>query len=166
MNFDVTVGGRPWKVAIEPATRPGQFTVAVASRTRVLDVSWIDKDTLSLVDGSVVREVRLDRRSSGSFGVAIGGRTFEAVVAVKRRGQRRHPESCAASAAVKAAMPGRVVRVLVAVGDRVIARQPVMIVEAMKMENELRAAVDGVVKEINVPEGAAVDAGAVLIVIE
>ena len=58
-------------------------------------------------------------------------------------------------------MPGRIVRVLVAVGDRVTARQPVVVVEAMKMENELRAPRDGVVKEVSVHAGAAVETGAV-----
>ena len=62
-------------------------------------------------------------------------------------------------------MPGRVVRVLVAVGDRVVARQGVVVVEAMKMENELRTPRDGTVKEISVAPGAAVDSGAVLLVI-
>jgi biotin carboxyl carrier protein len=70
------------------------------------------------------------------------------------------------SRAVKAPMPGRIVRVLVAVGDRVTARQGLLVVEAMKMENELGSPKDGVVKELNVQEGAAVDAGAVLVVIE
>jgi biotin carboxyl carrier protein len=58
------------------------------------------------------------------------------------------------------------VRVLVAVGDHVAAKQPVAVVEAMKMENDLRAPRDGVVKEVLVTAGAAVDTGAVLVVIE
>ena len=62
-------------------------------------------------------------------------------------------------------MPGRVVRVLVAVGDRVTARQAVVVVEAMKMENELRAPGDGIVKEVAARPGTVVESGAVLIVI-
>ena len=62
-------------------------------------------------------------------------------------------------------MPGRIVRVLVGVGDRVAARQPVVVVEAMKMENELRSPRDGVVTEVLVAPGAAVESGAVLIVV-
>ena len=63
-------------------------------------------------------------------------------------------------------MPGRAVRVLVSVGDHVRARQGVIVVEAMKMENELRAPRDGIVKDVRVAAGAAVEAGAVLVVIE
>ena len=63
-------------------------------------------------------------------------------------------------------MPGRVVRVLVSIGDRVLAGQPILVVEAMKMENELRSPKDGVVREVNVQAGGAVEARAVLVVIE
>jgi biotin carboxyl carrier protein len=63
-------------------------------------------------------------------------------------------------------MPGKVVRVLVAAGDAVRARQPIVVVEAMKMENELRADRDGVVSDIHTREGALVEAGALLIVIQ
>ena len=63
-------------------------------------------------------------------------------------------------------MPGKVVRVLVKPGDTVAARQPLVVVEAMKMENELRAGRDGTVAEVHVREGVSVDAGALLIVIQ
>jgi biotin carboxyl carrier protein len=59
-------------------------------------------------------------------------------------------------------MPGKVVRVLVAPGDTVAPRQPLVVVEAMKMENELRAAHSGVVLEVRAREGESVDAGALL----
>ena len=63
-------------------------------------------------------------------------------------------------------MPGRVVRVLVAPGDEVAARQAVVVVEAMKMENELRSPKAGRVKDVAVTVGMSVEAGRVLIVIE
>ena len=58
------------------------------------------------------------------------------------------------------------VRVLVAVGDKVTARQPVVVMEAMKMENELRAGKDGSVAQVLVQEGMAVDTGALLVVVQ
>ncbi len=63
-------------------------------------------------------------------------------------------------------MPGRVVRVLVGAGDEVAARQSVVVVEAMKMENELRSPKAGRIKEIAVAPGALVEAGRVLVVVE
>ena len=178
MNFDIAVNGRPWKVAIEAADQAGQFIIVVKGRKRVVDASWIDAQTLSLIDGSVAREVRMHPRD-GSLGVAVDGRVFEVVVSKRGRVPFSEPDAgkkapdpfsdgpiSGGRRLIKSPMPGRIMRVLVAVGDRVTARQPVVVVEAMKMENELRAIGDGVVMEIKVQEGAAVDAGAVLVVIE
>ena len=66
---------------------------------------------------------------------------------------------------IVAPMPGRIVKVLVKPGEAVSARQPLVVVEAMKMENELRAPRDGVVAEIRVAEGASVEANTVLLVL-
>ena len=63
-------------------------------------------------------------------------------------------------------MPGRVVRVLVKPGDEVAARQGLVVVEAMKMENELAAPRAGRVKEVAVTEGQSVEAGRLLVVVE
>ena len=65
-----------------------------------------------------------------------------------------------------ARMPGRVVKVRVKVGDAVAGRQGVVVVEVMKMENELRSPRAGTVKEVRVAQGALVEAGTVLVVIE
>ena len=67
---------------------------------------------------------------------------------------------------IKAPMPGKVVRVLADVGTAVEAGQSVLVIEAMKMQNELKAPKTGVVKKINVAEGAAVDAGQTLAEVE
>jgi biotin carboxyl carrier protein len=67
---------------------------------------------------------------------------------------------------VVAPMPGRVVKVLVSAGDAVAARQGLVVIEAMKMENELRAPRAGTVKDVRVAAGAPVEAGSVVVVIE
>jgi pyruvate carboxylase subunit B len=63
-------------------------------------------------------------------------------------------------------MPGLVVRVNVAVGDTVVAGQGVLVMEAMKMENELRASADATVKAVRATQGTAVEKGTVLIELE
>jgi pyruvate carboxylase subunit B len=63
-------------------------------------------------------------------------------------------------------MPGKVVRLLAGVGDRVEVNQSVIVIEAMKMQNELKAPKTGIVKRISVAEGAAVEAGQVLAEVE
>jgi biotin carboxyl carrier protein len=173
VNIDVTLDGRPWKVAVEPADEPGQFAVTIKGTRRVVGASWVDADTLSLVDAGAAREVRIHRRQDGSIAVEVDGRVYETLVAAKRgregvsdRGAAKTPSASASMHAIKAPMPGRVVRVLVAVGDRVTALQGVVIVEAMKMENELRTPRDGTVKQVLVAGGTAVETGAVLVIIE
>jgi biotin carboxyl carrier protein len=68
--------------------------------------------------------------------------------------------------AIQAPMPGKVVKCLVREGDSVSSGQGIIIVEAMKMENELRTPVDGTVKKVRVPEGQNVEAGEDLVLIE
>ena len=67
---------------------------------------------------------------------------------------------------VTSPMPGKIVKVLVKPGDKVDARQGLVVVEAMKMENELRARAAGTVTEVRVTEGSSVEAGAILVVLE
>jgi biotin carboxyl carrier protein len=67
---------------------------------------------------------------------------------------------------VLAPMAGRIARVLVKAGDAVTARQGLVVVEAMKMENELRAPRAGIVTDVRAAEGALVEANAVLVIIE
>ncbi len=69
-------------------------------------------------------------------------------------------------ASILAPMPGKVVRILVRVGDEVAAGQGVLVVEAMKMQNEMKAPKDGRVTAIEVKENDSVTAGAVLAVVE
>jgi biotin carboxyl carrier protein len=84
--------------------------------------------------------------------------------AVRRGGGERGAGS--GQRTIVAPMPGRIVRVLVKPHERVSARQPLVVVEAMKMENELRAPRGGTVAEVRVSEGASVEANAVLVVLE
>jgi biotin carboxyl carrier protein len=63
-------------------------------------------------------------------------------------------------------MPGRIVRTLVAAGDAVEARQPLVVIEAMKMENELRSPRAGRVRELAVAEGVPVESGRVLVILD
>lgn len=187
MNVAIMVNGRPWKVAVEPAEKAGTFMVTIKGKSRVVDASWIDADTLSLIDRGASREIRLHPRAdNGAVGVEFGGKLYEAAVAPPEARLESRPTAPGGTSAVgspasvgpppsvglgfsqaiKANMPGRVVRVLVAVGDRVTRGQAVVVVEAMKMENDLRTPADGVVKEVLVAPGAAVESGAVLIVID
>jgi biotin carboxyl carrier protein len=167
MQYEVEIGARRLQVVV---TRSGDgFAVSVNGRTRQVDAARIDAHTLSLVVDRVwSNEVSLATDpATGQLDVHVGA----VRVAVTLNGQRRwgRKDSGAGPGSgpqrLAAPMPGKVVRVLVKAGDPVTARQPVVVVEAMKMENELRASRDGTVAEVHVREGMSVDAGALLLVI-
>jgi biotin carboxyl carrier protein len=173
--IDITVNGRPWRVAIDPTSVAGQVKVSIKGRSRTYDISWIDAATLSLISldrPALIREFTIEPRAAGELRIAAGGRTFHVTVLPDgKAGQSPHRTDRAADVTegprpVVATMPGRIVRVLVAVGDRVTAGQAVVVVEAMKMENEMRAPKDGVVSEVSVQAGAAIEAGMVLVLID
>jgi biotin carboxyl carrier protein len=115
------------------------------------------------VDASITSD-----QARGQLTVHVAGVAVPVALNGRRRYGRKDDRSGAGSGPQRLAapMPGKVVRVPVAVGESVRARQPVMVVEAMKMENELRASRDGTVAEIHVREGMSVEAGALLIVIQ
>jgi biotin carboxyl carrier protein len=167
VQYEVEVGGR--RVQVVVTRSGGGFAVSVDGRTRHVDAARIDAHTLSLVVDSVwSNEVSIAPDGvSGQLDVHVGGMPVAVTLNGRRRWGRKDDGGAAGSGPQRlvAPMPGKVVRLLVKVGDAVAARQPVLVVEAMKMENELRATREGTVAEIQVREGMSVDAGALLLVI-
>lgn len=102
------------------------------------------------------------------FHVTVGTREIDVtIVDPKRlRGFGAAGDDAGGSAEIKTAMPGKVVRILVAEGDAVQKGDGVIVVEAMKMQNEIKAPKDGKVRQIKVGTGDAVSAGEILVVIE
>ena len=177
MQYEVEVGGRRRQVVV---TRTGgTFAVAVDGRTRHVDAARIDAHTLSLVVDSGCPENRSVRRSGhevsvvpdrdgGQLTVYVGAVPVAVALNGRRRWGRKDDGRASGSGPQRlvAPMAGKIVRVLVNAGDIVGSRQPIVVVEAMKMENELRASREGTVAEVHVREGMSVDAGALLIVIQ
>jgi biotin carboxyl carrier protein len=169
MQYEVEIAGRLLHVVV---TRAGDgFAVTVDGRTRQVDAARIDAHTLSLlVDTVCSKEVSIAADPvGGQLGVHVGATPVTVTLNGRRRWGRKDEGAGTASGGPQrlvAPMPGKVVRVLVKSGDPVTARQPVVVVEAMKMENELRASRVGTVAEIHVREGMSVDAGALLLVIQ
>ena len=168
MQYEVEIGGRLLQVVV---TRTGDgFAVSVDGRTHQVDATRIDAQMLSLiVDRVWSKEVTIAADPVGGQLAVHVGSTPVAVTLNGRRHWGRKKEGAGTGSGPQrlvAPMPGKVVRVLAGVGDAVAARQPVVVVEAMKMENELRASREGTIAEIHVAEGMSVDAGALLLVIQ
>ena len=107
----------------------------------------------------------------GKWEVSLGGKTFIVETDSAKRHVRRAKESesssmLGASGTISSAIPGKVVSILVSKGDLISAGDVVLVLEAMKMENNVMAEKSGVVKEVLVSKGDSVGAGDVLAVIE
>jgi len=144
--------------------------VTVGDRTRTADLVRIaGSPVYSLVLDGKSYEVSVHRRD-GRFELVIGGENYDVHVMDERAMRIAEAtgdvEGTQSGETVLAPMPGVVVGVAVAVGDTVTAGQGVMTLEAMKMENELKSAVDGVVTGIKVEVGQGVAQGEPLMVIE
>ena len=170
MTFEIELAGRTRTVSVERAVG-GIYRVLLDGQPRELDVARVGVYGLSLLnrETGASREVQVTPANApGELLITLSGRTAVASVNGRRTGRGRADSGAGAAGeqAVTAPMPGRVVRVLVERGDEVDVRQGLVVVEAMKMENELRAARAGRVREVSVTPGASVEAGRVLVVIE
>ena len=173
MTFEIEVFGRTRTVAVEPvAGATGRYRVTLDGQERIVDAHEVDDSTLSLIllsAGGACHEVELvDGASAGELLVRTRDGLLRAVVDGRRR-RRGAGEGVAGAQGeqrVTAPMPGKIVRVLVAPGDEVNARQGLVVVEAMKMESEIISPKAGRVKEVAVTEGMSVEAGRVLAVVE
>lgn len=172
MTFEIEVNGRTRRVSVERADgESGRFRVSVDGAPRVVDAGRAGEFGISLLfpgDSHAGTTVHLAPGSArGEVLAHLAGRAVPVVVNGRRTGRRAERGGPAhGEQKVTAPMPGRVVRVLVAHGEEVEARQPVVVVEAMKMENELRSPKTGRVKDVTVEAGTSVEAGRVLVVIE
>jgi len=173
MRYVVTVGGRDHVVELSKKTAGSPQTALVDGKPVALDAALLPNGTVNLVmDG---KSYDLDFESAGTdtldarLNVRLCGEVVHLSVEEERRKKLRESSSRGVNkdgpATVLSPMPGKVVKLLKAVGDQVKAGEGVVVVEAMKMENELKAPTSGTVKEIKVKEGQPVESGAVLVVV-
>jgi len=109
-----------------------------------------------------------NKNAADPFAVNVGNRNYEIKIydPKRLRGSGAGAGQTEGASEIKTAMPGKVVRVLVQAGAEVKTGDGVIIVEAMKMQNEMKSPKDGVIKEIRFAEGSTVNAGDILAVIE
>jgi len=176
MTFEIEMNGRTRAVSIEraggAAGGAGRFRVTVDGRLSLVDAQRSAAFDLSLVfveeDHAAVAVQLAPGQAPGELLAYLGGRTLPVGVNARRTGRAAAETGAGAHGEQKivAPMPGRVVRVLVAPGDAVQIHQPVIVVEAMKMENELRSPKAGTVRDVAVNAGTSVETGRVLVVID
>jgi biotin carboxyl carrier protein len=160
-------GKREEAIAVR-AIGPGLYEVRLRGKVHVVDAFRHDYGTLSLIVDTSSYSAMLDWR-----GTRVNVRLRHAIIPLeildeKKLRMRRAAGkfTVAGKQTLTSPMPGKVVRVLCRVGDAVKAGQPLVVVEAMKMENELKSPKDGRVVELHVKEGQAVEGNAKLCAID
>jgi biotin carboxyl carrier protein len=169
VQFEIDINDRTHKVLIERAGAgsAGRFRVVIDGVPTGVDARRTELGLSLVFEDGRSMDVALTDRPGGEWFVQLPHADVTAMVDA-RRYQRGDGGGAVKTGVqrIKAPMPGRVVRILVKVGDEVELKQGVVVVEAMKMENELGAPKAGRVKDIAVIEGQSVEAGRVLMVIE
>jgi acetyl/propionyl-CoA carboxylase alpha subunit len=143
-------------------------TARMGDREYTLDVAEPDPGLYALRNGSSLTTAFVSKGASGSSKVTIAGHEFDVGISDPKRlrGSAVDAAHAGGTAEIKTMMPGKVVRILVEAGAEVKKGDGVIVVEAMKMQNEMKSPKDGIVKELRSTEGATVNAGDVLVVIE
>jgi biotin carboxyl carrier protein len=168
MLYDVTIDGKNYRLEIERAE--GRWSCRLDGHEVAVDAVRARPDVLSLRIGNQAYEIKSERVAGdkdNDWHLWVGSARFACEV---RDPRALHSRARAADdhgpRKLTAPMPGKVVRVLVREGDRVEAGGGVLVVEAMKMQNEIKSPKKGTIQKMLAAEGVAVNAGDVLAIVE
>jgi biotin carboxyl carrier protein len=162
VELELEFGGERHKLGLK-RTEDG-YAVTLGERTHRIEATSISPHTLSLKIDEAIRLVHVASADRVTY-VAVDGRQFvleEALPSARRRGARDLPADRGELVAI-APMPGKVVKIHVSDGDRVERGNTLAVVEAMKMENEVRSTIDGYVDRVLVKEDDMVNVGQPLV---
>jgi biotin carboxyl carrier protein len=164
MLYDVTIDGKKYR--LELYRIDGRWSCLLDGRELEVDPVLARPDVLSLRIGDTAYEIKSERIAN-DLHLWVGSTRFAAEVRDPRslRGRARSGDASGPRKIV-APMPGKIVRLLVRQGDEVEAGAGVAVVEAMKMQNEIKSPKKGTVQKILVIEGAATNAGDILAIID
>jgi acetyl/propionyl-CoA carboxylase alpha subunit len=164
MTYDIAIDGKNYRLDLN--RQEGGWSCRLDGREVEVDAVLARPDVLSLRIGNQAYEVKCER-VGGDLHLWVGSVRFAAEVRDPRslRGRVRAGDDHGPKK-LTAPMPGKIVRVLVSQGDEVETGAGVLVVEAMKMQNEIKSPKKGTIQKILVREGAAVNAGDVLAIVE
>ena len=162
MRYAVSIDGKSFDVEI--AALDGKWNCQIDGREIAIDFVWLGENAGSLFIAGKSFEVRRD----ADGGIFVGAKRVEVSIDDPRswQGRRWRESAHTGPQKLKASMPGKIVRILAREGDEIQAGQGVVVVEAMKMQNEIRSPRAGKVQRVLVREGANVNPGEVLAIVE
>ncbi len=166
MTYDVVVDGKTHR--LELTRGESTWQCVVDGEAMEVDAALTARDVLSLLIGNKAYEIKRERSLQGELHMVIGSTRYAVDVQDPRslRTRRAAGASEAGPQKVAAAMPGKIVRIMVQENDEVTAGQPILVMEAMKMQNEIKSPKAGKVQKVLTSEGSTVNAGDTLAVIE
>lgn len=167
MTYTIELNGRKHRLSIQPDAEANGHRFELDGQPCSADAQLLQPNVLSLLIEGKSYRVLFDPRPGGTA-IVVGDRRIPYRVDDPRslRSYANVNASETGARPIVASMPGRIVRILVQVGDPVEAQQGLIVVEAMKMQNELKAPKSGSVVRIDVAVGTTVQAGKTLMVIE
>jgi biotin carboxyl carrier protein len=153
---------------VELLAQDGGWKIALDGMDLDADAVEVAPNTFSILLDGRSHQIRVAPRPDGSLTLHAGAAEYRAEVADPRswRGRRHGALEAQGRQQIAAPMPGKVVRLLVTQGDTVEAGQGLLVVEAMKMQNEIRSPKSGKIEKLCASEGQAVNAGDVLLWVE
>ena len=162
-TYNITIDGKTYRV--ELGHSDGRWSCLLNGRETEIEAILFHRDVLSLRVGNQVYEIKRDR-TQNDVRIWVGNTSFVVEVRDPRSFRsRQRPAESDGPRKLTAPMPGKVVRVLSQEGATVDLGSGVVVVEAMKMQNEIKSPKKGVIQKILVREGAAVNAGDVLAIV-
>jgi len=166
VKYEVFLDGA--KRVVELVEAGGRYEISIDGKKLDADAVEVAPNTYSILLEGESHQIRVAPRPDGTLTLHTGLAEYRAEVADPRswRGRRHGALEAEGRQPVAAPMPGKVVRMLVAEGDRVEAGQGLVVVEAMKMQNEIRSPKSGKVEKLLAREGQPVNAGEVLLWVE
>jgi biotin carboxyl carrier protein len=165
MTYDVTIDGKNYRLELDRSD--GRWQCRLDGREIQLDAILSRRDVLSVLIGGKSYEIKRERTAT-DLHLWVGPVRYSAELRDPRSLRSRRGVGSDEKGPKKliAPMPGKVVRLLVAEKDQVESGQGIMVVEAMKMQNEIKSPKTGIVQKIVANEGGAVNAGDVLAIVE
>ena len=164
-DFVVTINSKKKSITLS-----GNSLISVNKREYQQELYHLSGHTYLLKLDNKIYEISADRLDHERYQVTVAGKSFETLIRTELQEKAakliEQKGSISHKLIAKAPMPGMILKIKKAKGDEVIQGESVIILEAMKMENDLRAQVSGRIKEINVKEGMAVEKGFILFSIE
>jgi biotin carboxyl carrier protein len=166
MTYDVVINGTTHRVELTKGDKT--WICKVDDTMMEVDAAFTARDVISVLLGGKAYEIKRERSLSGETHMIIGSARYASEVQDPRSLRTRRAKAGTEEGPQKlvAPMPGKIIRTLVPEKREVEAGQGVIVVEAMKMQNELKSPKKGIVAKILVVEGAIVNAGDALAIIE